>query len=179
MVKISASPDETLASLDEIFSHSFSTSAWNMCVIPIEESTPQILVQSIDCKLSLFQGDQCVFSMVPLRALQPGPIGYCQTTQTLFVANNGFLAAIKFSLMSSGSQKKINVSCGLLNIFRMSNIIGKLKSIELITNNKPKLSNFDNAEHFFKYADFTLTVNLSLLFFSMTGLLIWVILQYK
>ncbi|CCD67585.2 Protein pthb1 homolog [Caenorhabditis elegans] len=103
-----ASPDETLASLDEIFSHSFSTSAWNMCVIPIEESTPQILVQSIDCKLSLFQGDQCVFSMVPLRALQPGPIGYCQTTQTLFVANNGFLAAIKFSLMSSGSQKKIN-----------------------------------------------------------------------
>uniref|UniRef100_A0A1I7T9G3 Protein PTHB1 n=1 Tax=Caenorhabditis tropicalis TaxID=1561998 RepID=A0A1I7T9G3_9PELO len=96
------------ATIEEIFSHSFSTSAWNMCIIPIEDSTPQILVQSIDCKLSLYQGDQCVFSLVPLRALQPGPIGYCQTTQTLFVANNGFLAAIKFSLMSSGSQKKIN-----------------------------------------------------------------------
>ncbi|CAL2028853.1 unnamed protein product [Caenorhabditis brenneri] len=103
-----ANPEDKHASLDEIFSHSFQISAWNMCVIPIEEATPQILVQSIDCKLSLFQGDQCVFSNIPLRALQPGPIGYCQTTQTLFVANNGFLAAIKFSLMSSGSQKKIN-----------------------------------------------------------------------
>ncbi|UMM13883.1 hypothetical protein L5515_001939 [Caenorhabditis briggsae] len=103
-----ASSEDTHASLDEIFSHSFTTSAWNMCVIPIEDSPSQILVQSIDCKLSLFQGDQCVFSLVPLRALQPGPIGYCQSTQTLFVANNGFLAAIKFSLMSSGSQKKIN-----------------------------------------------------------------------
>ncbi|KAF1770030.1 hypothetical protein GCK72_001847 [Caenorhabditis remanei] len=103
-----ANPDDTHATLDEIFCHSFTTSAWNMCVIPIDDSPSQILVQSIDCKLSLFQGDQCVFSLVPLRALQPGPIGYCQTTQTLFVANNGFLAAIKFSLMSSGSQKKIN-----------------------------------------------------------------------
>ncbi|CAI2300508.1 unnamed protein product [Caenorhabditis sp. 36 PRJEB53466] len=85
-----------------------ATSAWNMCLIGTEQGMQDILVQSIDCKLSLFHGDQRVFEQLPLRALHPGPIGYCSTTQTLFVANNGFLAAIKLSLVSSGKQKRVN-----------------------------------------------------------------------
>uniref|UniRef100_A0A8R1HKR0 PTHB1 N-terminal domain-containing protein n=1 Tax=Caenorhabditis japonica TaxID=281687 RepID=A0A8R1HKR0_CAEJA len=107
--KLFEASDETHASIDEIFTHSFQTSAWNMCVIPgkDEELPSSILVQSIDCKLSLYDGEQCTFALFPLRALHPGPIGYCLTTQILFAANNGFLAAIKFSLLSQG-QKKMN-----------------------------------------------------------------------
>ncbi|CAI5439537.1 unnamed protein product [Caenorhabditis angaria] len=79
-----------------------------MCKIEIPDHPLQLLIQTIDCKLSLYQGDQCVFVHCPLRSLHPGPIKYSQLMASLLIANNGFLNSVKFSLLSSGSQKRIN-----------------------------------------------------------------------
>ncbi|CAB3410606.1 unnamed protein product [Caenorhabditis bovis] len=99
--------DESSVSFEKLFSHAMSISAWNMCKV-LTETSLQLIVQTIDCKISLFQGDQCVFEHCALRALHPGPILYSSPSSSLITANNGFLNSVKFSLLSSGSQKRIN-----------------------------------------------------------------------
>ncbi|KIH47609.1 hypothetical protein ANCDUO_22328 [Ancylostoma duodenale] len=73
--------------------------AYNMCTVP-SPTTLQILVQSVGCVLTLYQGDQCVFSRSPLPALHPGPLSYCYPSSSLVTSNGGRLHSVKFSLLA-------------------------------------------------------------------------------
>ncbi|KAE9417303.1 hypothetical protein Angca_002711, partial [Angiostrongylus cantonensis] len=73
--------------------------AYNMCLVP-SQTTQQILVQSVGCVLTLYQGEQCVFSRSPLPALHAGPLSYCYPSSSLVTSNGGRLHSVKFSLLA-------------------------------------------------------------------------------
>ncbi|VDL72029.1 unnamed protein product [Nippostrongylus brasiliensis] len=85
--------------LEEMFSHQMQEHAYNMCTVP-SPTVHQLLVQSVGCVLTLFQGDQCVFSRSPLPALHPGPLSYCYPSSSLVTSNEGHLHSVKFSLLA-------------------------------------------------------------------------------
>ncbi|KAK6731949.1 hypothetical protein RB195_008039 [Necator americanus] len=91
--------DLSRTKLEQMFSHEMPEHAYNMCAVP-SPSTQQILVQSIGCVLTLYQGDQCVFSRSPLPALHPGPLSYCYPSSSLVTSNGGRLHSVKFSLLA-------------------------------------------------------------------------------
>ncbi|KJH42637.1 hypothetical protein DICVIV_11363 [Dictyocaulus viviparus] len=91
--------DLSLRKLEELFSHQITEHAYNMCLIP-SVSNQKILVQSVGCTLTLYQGEQCVFSRSPLPALHPGPLSYCYPSSSLITSNEGRLHSVKFSLLA-------------------------------------------------------------------------------
>lgn len=107
--KISFEGEENAdAKVQEIFAHELQEEPYNMCLVQSFDNL-QILVQSLSCNLTLFQGDQCVFSKLPLKSIQPGPIFYSLPSSSLITANNSLLCSVKFSLLNSvsTSSKKI------------------------------------------------------------------------
>ncbi|EYC25329.1 hypothetical protein Y032_0012g1826 [Ancylostoma ceylanicum] len=91
--------DLSRTKLEHMFSHEMPEHAYNMCTVP-SPTTLQILVQSVGCVLTLYQGDQCVFSRSPLPALHPGPLSYCYPSSSLVTSNGGRLHSVKFSLLA-------------------------------------------------------------------------------
>ncbi|KHJ92769.1 hypothetical protein OESDEN_07338, partial [Oesophagostomum dentatum] len=91
--------DLSRTKLEQMFSHQMPEHAYNMCTVP-SPTTLQILVQSVGCVLTLYQGDQCVFSRSPLPALHPGPLSYCYPSSSLVTSNGGRLHSVKFSLLA-------------------------------------------------------------------------------
>ncbi|XGW21483.1 hypothetical protein V3C99_004442 [Haemonchus contortus] len=91
--------DLSRTKLEEMFSHQTPEHAYNMCTIP-SSGSQQLLVQSIGCVLTLYHGDQCVFSRSPLPALHPGPLSYCYPSSSLVTSNGGRLHSVKFSLLA-------------------------------------------------------------------------------
>ncbi|WKX89031.1 hypothetical protein Q1695_008576 [Nippostrongylus brasiliensis] len=91
--------DLSQTKLEEMFSHQMQEHAYNMCTVP-SPTVHQLLVQSVGCVLTLFQGDQCVFSRSPLPALHPGPLSYCYPSSSLVTSNEGHLHSVKFSLLA-------------------------------------------------------------------------------
>ncbi|KAJ1373160.1 hypothetical protein KIN20_035501 [Parelaphostrongylus tenuis] len=91
--------DLSRTKIEELFSHEMTEHAYNMCLIP-SQTTQQILVQSVGCVLTLYQGEQCVFSRSPLPALHPGPLSYCYPSSSLVTSNGGRLHSVKFSLLA-------------------------------------------------------------------------------
>lgn len=103
--------DPANTSFQLAFTHDIGEPAHCMCVVD-DEQHPQILVETVSCRLHLFQGDQCLFSRASLPALFPGPIAYHRLTSSLNIACGYHIYSVKFSLLSSLSNNGKKISVG-------------------------------------------------------------------
>lgn len=117
--------DQANTSFQLTFTHDLGEHAYCMCIVE-EEQPAQILVETLSCRLHLFQGfsssesndfsssgDQCLFSRASLPALFPGPLVYHRVTNSLNIACGYHIYSVKFSLLSSLSNSGKKISVGL------------------------------------------------------------------
>lgn len=88
--------------------------AYNMCLGEFSrQQFSQIYVQTLNCSLSIYEGENHLLDRQLLTAIHPGPIVYAPTSKCLYNASGGFLSCYpfhSFTTTTSSQQKKLNVS---------------------------------------------------------------------
>ncbi|KAI6240427.1 hypothetical protein M3Y99_00475000 [Aphelenchoides fujianensis] len=98
------SADEESFTLDRIFEHRLKAGpAYNM----------RIYVQSMNCTLSIYEGENHLLDRQMINAIHPGPMLYAPFSQSLYCASGGMLCCFPYHSFtaignSSQNQKKIN-----------------------------------------------------------------------
>ncbi|KAH7727683.1 hypothetical protein AAVH_04727 [Aphelenchoides avenae] len=100
--------------LDKIFEHKIRGSpAFNMCQGNFGRSySEQICIQSLNCTLSIYEGENHVLTREISQAIHPGPIQYTPYSESMLTGSGGYLSSIRYNVLTAASTsaqgKKLN-----------------------------------------------------------------------